>query len=66
MGVHIYIYKYIYIYIYTYIIMKTMRRPGYHQNGSVATHAFGHNITQELKKERKPLTIIKTFCVVIN
>ena len=47
-------------------IMKTMRRPGCHQNGSVATHALGHNITQELKKERKPLAIIKTFCVVIK
>ena len=46
--------------------MKTTHRPGYHQNGAVATHALEHNITQELKKERKPLTIIKTFCVVIN
>ena len=63
----LYIYIYICIYIYTYNHeMKTTHRPGYHQNGAVATHALEHNITQELKKERKPLTIIKTFCVVIN
>ena len=42
-----------------FIIMKTMRRPGYHQNGFVATHALGQNITQELEK-------INTFCVAIN
>ena len=33
--------------------MKTMRRPGYHQNGFVATHALGQNITQELEKRKK-------------
>ena len=25
-----------------YVIMKTMCPPGYHHNGFVATHAFGH------------------------
>ena len=42
--IHIYkyIYVYIYIYIYIYVIMKIMCRPGYHHNGFVATHAFGH------------------------
>ena len=50
-GIYIYIYMYIYnrskmsiilIYIYIYAIMKTMCSPGYHHNGFVATHAFGH------------------------
>ena len=27
-----------------YVIMKTMCRPGYHRNGSLATHALGHMI----------------------
>ena len=31
-----------YIYIYIYVSMKTMCSPGYHHNGFVATHAFGH------------------------
>ena len=26
----------------TYVIMKTMRSPGYHHNGFVATHELGH------------------------
>ena len=32
------------MYIYIYEIMKTMYPPGYHHNGFVATHAFGHTI----------------------
>ena len=39
----IYMYICIYIYIYVYdVMMKTMNSPGYHHNGSVATHARGH------------------------
>ena len=30
------------MYVYIYVIMKTMWPLGYHQNGFVATHAFGH------------------------
>ena len=43
-----FIHTYIYIYIYIqdgrniYAITKTMCPPGYHLNGSVATHALGH------------------------
>ena len=37
-------YIYIYIYIYIYAIMKTKCPPGYHHNGFVLTHAFGHMI----------------------
>ena len=33
--------------------MKTMHRSCHHQNVFVATHALGHNITQELKKKRE-------------
>ena len=44
--------------------MKTMHCSCHHQNVFVATHALGHNITQELKKKGKLLTIIKTVYVV--
>ena len=44
--------------------MKTMHRSCHHQNVFVATHALGHNITQESKKKGKLLTIIKTVYVV--
>ena len=30
------------MYIYIHVIMKKMCPPGYHHNGFVATHAFGH------------------------
>ena len=33
--------------------MKTMHRSCHHQNVFVATHALGHNITQESKKKGK-------------
>ena len=33
---------YLNICIYTYAILKTMSPTGYHHNGFVATHAFGH------------------------
>ena len=33
---------YIQYIIYIYIIIKTMCPPGYHHNGFVATHPFGH------------------------
>ena len=47
-NIYIYIYIckyvniYIYIHIYIYICNGTMHPFGYHYDGFVATHAFGH------------------------
>ena len=52
-----------------YVIMKTMCPPGYHHNGFMATHALGHNFSNQGKRERSfppSFLYLRQMFVIIN